>query len=101
MREITMLESEERSFREVFEEFVISKTAQGVSDSTLNNYHYHLKNTAHYIEIERPIGEITKRDIEQMAAEMRKKGIKHNTIATNLRRMRTFFNWCKAEDIDR
>lgn len=28
-----------RSFQDIFEEFVISKTAQGVSDVTLNNYH--------------------------------------------------------------
>ncbi len=31
-----------KSFKSVFEEFVISKTAQGVSESTLNNYKYHI-----------------------------------------------------------
>ena len=43
MKEITMYSGTGRSFKEVYEEFVISKTAQGVSDATLNNYRYHLK----------------------------------------------------------
>ena len=64
-----------RSFREVFEEFVISKMAKGVSDVTLNNYHYHLKNIAKYLDIERDFDEITKRDIERMAAAMRQRGM--------------------------
>ena len=38
MQEITMNLSSERSFREVFEEFVISKTAQGVSNVTIVGY---------------------------------------------------------------
>ena len=38
MQEITMNLSSERSFREVFGEFVISKTAQGVSNVTIVGY---------------------------------------------------------------
>ncbi len=99
MREIPMDPGAGRSFREVFEEFVISKMAKGVSDVTLNNYHYHLKNIAKYLDIERDFDEITKRDIERMAAAMRQKGIKHNSIATYMRVLRAFYNWCKEEDL--
>ncbi len=69
-----------RSFAEVFEEFVISKTAQGVSDATLDNYHYHMKNIAKYLDTEEDFDAIAKKDIEKMATAMRKKGIKHNSI---------------------
>ena len=86
-----------RSFQDIFEEFVISKTAQGVTDVTLNNYHYHLKNIAKYLDLERDFDEIKKKDIEQMAAAMRKNGIKHNSIATYMRMLKTFYNWCKDE----
>ena len=98
MKEITMNLGAGRSFAEVFEEFVISKTAQGVSDATLNNYHYHLKNIAHYLDIEREFDAITKKDIERMASDMRKRGIKHNSIATYMRMLKTFYNWCKEEN---
>ena len=98
MKEITMNYASGRSFREVFEEFVISKTAHGVSDATINNYHYHLKNIANYLDLEQTFENITKKDIERMVVEMRKKGIKHNSIATYLRMLKTFYNWCKEEN---
>ena len=99
MREITMNPEAGRSFKEVFEEFVISKTAQGVSDVTLNNYHYHFMNISKYIDVERGFDEIKKKDIEQMAAVMRKKGIQHNSIATYMRMLRAFYNWCRDEEL--
>ena len=89
----------ERSFREVFEEFVISKTAQGVSDATLNNYHYHMKSIAKYLDVDRDFDDIKKKDIEFMAVSMRKAGTKHNSIATYLRMLKTFYNWCKEENL--
>ena len=88
-----------RSFKEVYEEFVISKTAQGVSDATLNNYRYHLKAISRYLDTEKDFDEITKKDIERMAAAMRQSGIKHNSIATYLRMLKTFYNWCREENL--
>ena len=99
MQEITMNIRAGRSFAEVFEEFVISKTAQGVSDATLANYHYHMKNIAKYLDTEEDFDAITKKDIEKMATAMRKKGIKHNSIATYMRMLKTFYNWCKEENL--
>ena len=88
-----------RSFKEVFEEFVFSKTAQGVSEVTLNNYHYHLKNIARYFDIERSFDEVKKKDFEMMVVEMRKAGLRHNSIATYLRMLKTFYNWCREENL--
>ena len=50
MHEITMHQTAEKAFSEVYEEFVISKTARGVSDATLNNYKYHMKNIAKFLD---------------------------------------------------
>ena len=52
MQEISMDRSSGMSFKSVFEEFVISKTAQGVSESTLNNYEYALRSIGKYLNIE-------------------------------------------------
>ena len=87
-----------RSFKEVFEEFVISKTAQGVSEATLENYDYHMRNIARYFDIEQSFDEVRKKDIEIMVVKMRKAGIQHNSIATYLRMLKTFYNWCKEEN---
>ncbi len=51
------------SLKSVFEEFVISKTAQGVSEATLNNYQYHMRSIAKYLDIEANLEKVSKRDI--------------------------------------
>ena len=99
MHEITMHQTAEKAFSEVYEEFVISKTARGVSDATLNNYKYHMKNIAKFLDTTKGFDDVTKKDIEKMAAAMRKKGISHNSIATYLRLLKTFYNWCAEENL--
>ena len=99
MEEITMNRTAGMSLKSVFEEFVISKTAQGVSEATLNNYQYHMKSIAKYLDIEANFEEVTKRDIEKMVVQMRKQGTSHNSIATYLRMLKTFYNWCKEENL--
>ena len=70
-----------------------------MSDVTLANYHYHMKNIAKHLDTEKDFDAITKKDIEKMATAMRKKGIKHNSIATYMRMLKTFYNWCKEENL--
>ena len=69
MQEITMNLGTGRSFKEVFEEFVISKTAQGVSEATLDNYNYHMRNIARYFDIEQSFDEVRKKDIENTSSQ--------------------------------
>lgn len=88
---------EKRDFLEVFELFVISQSAKGVADITIRNYRYHIKNIGNYMDLDRSFDEVTKRDIEAMAANMRKSGMAHNSVATYMRMLRTFYNWCNAE----
>ncbi len=99
MQEIIMNGFPEQTFMEVFDAFVRSKTAQGVSDCTLNNYKYHMKNISKYIDTSAPFEEIKKRDFEEMIVSMREKGIKQNSIATYVRMLNTFYNWCGKEGL--
>ena len=74
-KKILMSSDDERHFDEIFELFVVSKTASGVSDATLRNYHYHMKSIERFLDTKRPMNEITKRDVERMVVEMKKAGI--------------------------
>ena len=99
MQKIMMPTEDYRSFMEVFEMFVVSQTAKGVTEVTLKNYKYHMKNIANYMDVDRPFDMITKRDIEAMSVSMRKAGLAHNSIATYLRMLKTFYNWAKSEGL--
>ena len=69
MKKIEMPKRESKNFLEVFEMFVISQAAKGVSDITIRNYRYHMKNMSNYFDAEKPFDEVTKRDIEAMVTK--------------------------------
>ena len=56
---------------EVYQDFILAKTAEGVSDVTIRNYHQHLHNISKYLDIEQPMAALSKRDLESMVCEMR------------------------------
>ena len=87
------------SLKEVWECFIISKTLKCVSDATLSNYHHHLRGIGKHLNIEMPLAELSKRDLERMVVSMREAGLAHNTIATYLRVMNTFLRWCQGEGL--
>ena len=62
LKKIAMNDENDNFFDEIFELFVVSKTANGVSDATLRNYHYHKKEISKYLDTNRPMSEISKRD---------------------------------------
>ena len=99
MQKIIMPTEETKNFLEVFEMFVISQSAKGIADVTIRNYRYHMKNIGNYMELARPFDDVTKRDIESMVTAMRRSEIAHNSIATYMRMLRTFYNWCNAEGL--
>ena len=89
----------EKKFSEVWKEFITSQTAKGISDATIRKYHQVLHNISFYFDIEMPLDSLTKSNIEKMVVEMRKTNLAHNSIATYVRVVKTFLNWCKAENI--
>lgn len=99
MQKIIMPMEESKNFLEVFEMFITSQAAKGVAAITLRNYRYNIKNMQKFFDAEKPFDEVTKRDIEAMIVAMRRAGLAHNTIATYNRMLKTFYNWCNAENL--
>lgn len=81
MRKLKMPKQELNNFEDVFHIFEASQNAKGVSETTLNNYKYNLKNISKYLEVKKPFDDVTKSDVEQMVVAMRKAGLAHNSIA--------------------
>ena len=84
-RKIRMNEHIGQTVAEVYQDFILAKTAEGVSDVTIRNYHQHLHNISKYLDIEQPMAALSKRDLESMVCEMRAAGLAHNSISTYVR----------------
>ena len=98
-KKITMNKHSGKTFEEVYAAFITSKTAKGVSDVTIRNYHQNLHNISLHFDISTPFDTLTKEMLDEMVVSMRKSGLAHNTIATYVRQLRTFLNWSNAEGI--
>ena len=98
-QKITMNMCSGKAFFEVWTQFINAKKALGVSDTTLRNYRQYLHNISKHFDIEMPFDELTKSKFEEMIVSMRDAGLAHNSIATYIRAIRTFLNWCDREGL--
>ena len=98
-KKITMSKHSGKTFEKVYAAVITTKTAKGVSDATIRNYHQNLHNISLHLDISTPFDTLTKEMLDEMVVSMRKAGLAHNTIATYVRQLRTFLNWCNAEGI--
>ena len=64
-RKITMNGHFRKSVAEVFEEFVMSKTAQGVSEITISTYRQHLRSISNHLDIQNIIFASFGRELQQ------------------------------------
>ena len=96
-KKITMFGHSEKTVEEVFEGFVISQTARGLADITLKNYRLHLHSISKHLDIQKPMNELTRSDLDNMIVSMRTAGLAHNSICAYSRVLRTFLGWCQRE----
>ena len=96
---IVFHEQSKKTFSEVFENFIISQTARGISDITIRNYRQHLHSISKHLDISTPFDDISKRHLDEMIMSMRESGLAHNSIATYVRMLHTFYNWCNREEL--
>ncbi len=89
--------SSNKAVAEVFDDFVISQTAQGLSEITLTNYRHHFHSISRHLDIAQPVAALTKIKLEAMVVSMRQSGLAHNSISSYCRVLRTFFGWCQRE----
>ena len=96
-RKINMKNRRIQTIQEVFNLFVTSRTADGVSETTLKTYHNHFHTISLHMDVQMPIVDLTKSDLETMIVSMKKSGLAHNSVSSYARVFRTFLNWCKEE----
>ena len=99
-KRITMSGQSRKPMADVFEEFVISQTAQGLSEITLLNYRRHFHSISNHLDIQKSMEALSRKDLEAMVVSMRKSGLAHNSISSYCRVLRTFLNWCKRNGMD-
>ena len=98
-KRITMNAQKGATYAEVFARFITARTAAGVSDITIRNYHNNLHTVSKYLDVDTPLDRLTKKQLDDMVVEMRQAGLAHNTITTYARIVRTFLNWCNREGL--
>ena len=74
-----------KTVEEVFNDFVISQTAQGLSETTIATYRCHIHSISKHLDIQKPMNALTKGDLEAMVVSMRKAGLAHNSISSYCR----------------
>jgi len=94
-RKITMGAQSRKAVAEVFDDFVVSKMAQGLSDITIATYRQHIRSISNHLDIQKPMEALTRKDLEEMIVSMRASGLAHNSISSYCRVFRTFSNWCR------
>ena len=71
-KKITMNKHSGKTFEEVYAAFITSKTAKGVSDVTVCNYHQNLHNISLHFDISTAFDTLTKEMLDDMVVSMRK-----------------------------
>ena len=82
------------SINEIFPRFLSAKTAQGISDKTLETYRSHFKCIGKHLDLSLPIQELTQDDVNEMVVSMRRSGLAHNSVSSYMRVFRTVIGWC-------
>lgn len=87
------------TFEQLYERFLIDRTAQGLAEKTLQSYRTHLKSIAKHLEITLSFGKLTQDDIDNMVVSMRQSGLAPSSIESYLRVLNTFFRWSARTDL--
>lgn len=84
---------------EVFDLFILSKRAQGITDKTAATYLQHLSAISKHLDVNKDISVLNSRDLELMVQSMRNKELSPNSIRSYTITLKAFFSWCNANSI--
>lgn len=87
------------TFKQLFDDFLISSKAKGLAEKTLKSYASHAKTLEYYMNLDVPVEEMKQRDFEVVINAMRDKGLSPNTIQSYLRTISAFFSWCRLNGV--
>lgn len=85
------------SIEDCFDSFINSRKAKGLSEKTIQTYHYHFAAISKYLDTAVSIDTLKKADLEKMIAAMRDGGLSANSINSYTRTLKSFFSWCNTE----
>lgn len=85
------------SLADLLPRFVASQTAKGVSEKTIQTYYGHFHCFGLYLDVSKPVDELTEEDLENLIISLRKRGLSHNTISSYARVLRTMLNCCREK----
>ena len=88
-----------KTMKEFFDDFIIAKKAQGLADKTIKSYQSQFRAINNHLDVNVPIEDITKSDLEKMVTSMRNSNLAANSISTYVRILRVFLSWCNEEGI--
>ena len=97
MKKITMTMND-NSVEEVLEEFLEEKRCAGLSPKTVDDYERFLERIFRNFDTRRKIGEVSKREFEQLYLSVGDGKISPRTTETYGVALRTFLNWASDED---
>ena len=67
---------------EIFDNFIMTRKAKGLSDKTISSYQSHFKSMQNHLNVDIPIDDLSKTDLENMVASMRDSGLAANSISS-------------------
>ncbi len=78
MKRITIKNS--LAVAETFENFLMAKKAKGLAEKTINTYKQHFSAIKKYLNVDIPLDDLRKEDLEMMISEMREADLSANSI---------------------
>lgn len=82
-----------------FEDFLNSKRAEGIKDKTIKTYMGHFGAVRAFLDTEKDIELVSRRDIDKMLIGLKNKGLSPNSIKSYTATLKSFFSWCREEDL--
>lgn len=82
---------------DAFENFLLVKNSQGLTEATLTNYKSALHCLSKYMDTSIPISDLQKSDLQKVFTKMRSINLSTNTIASYVRILKVFLSWAKDE----
>ena len=97
MARITMKKAKRQTIEEIYGNFLSAAASRGVKDKTLDTYRQHFHAISKRLDVELPIAELTKQDLEDMILSMREDQLADSSISSYTRTLKTFLSWCNEE----
>lgn len=88
---------ENENILETFRIYLNACKGRGLSGKSIATYSQHFKSLQRFLDTEKSIGELTSKDIDDMAASMRAAGLARNSIASYMRTFKSFISWGNQE----